>query len=50
MFAVVGEMIPPSVMIKAFTCGNLVTSFSRLSQVPQDVVRVHIHQPTDQPQ
>lgn len=37
-------------MIKALTCGNLVTSLSRLSQVPQDVVRVHIHQPADQPQ
>ena len=37
-------------VIKALTCGNLVTSLSRLSQVPQDVVRVHIHQPADQPQ
>lgn len=37
-------------MRKALTCGNLVTSLSGLSQVPQDVVRVHIHQPTDQPQ
>lgn len=37
-------------MIKALTCGNLVTSLSGLPQVPQDVVRVHIHQPADKPQ
>lgn len=42
-----GEFYPT---IKAFTCGNLVTTLPGLSQVPQDVVWVHVHQPTNQPQ
>lgn len=43
----VGEVFLP---LGVFTCGNLVAWLSRLSQVPQDVVRVHIYQPTNEPQ
>ena len=47
MLTVVREII---LMTQGLTCGNLVTGLSGFPQVPQDVVRVHVHQPAEQPQ